>query len=87
MDFIESITIKNKQTLNIDMASTYVTISYIGNISMKKHYIWNEIEITEGGGSIISNLLTLDELTKRLNDLTLNDIKKYHAIVEYLDNK
>ena len=87
MDFIESANIVEKQTLIIDMASDYVTVTYIGDISMEKHFVWNKLEITCGGGSLTSQLLTIDQLKNKIDDLTLGDTNKYPAIVEYLKYK
>ena len=87
MDFIESTNILEKQTLIIDMASEYVTVFYTGTIDHEKQFIWNTLEVTEGGGALTSFLLTLDEVTERLNDLTLGKIDKYPAIIEWLKYK
>jgi hypothetical protein len=73
MEFIESISIMNKQTLCINMGSDYIMITYAGTVDHIKRFIWNDLGITEGGASLNSLLLTLDELKERLEDLTTGE--------------
>lgn len=87
-DFIESVKIQDMQTLCIDMADEYLTVTYSGKIDGIKHFIWNVVGITEGGGYLTSYLLTVDEMKERLSDLTRfsnDDIK--NVVAEYIKFK
>ena len=88
MSIVESAKIRNKQTLMIDMAASgYIAIFYMGTIQHERQFVWNELEVTEGGGTLHSYLLTLGELMERIDKLTSGSTRKHPAIIEYLLNK
>ena len=88
-EFIESAKIISKQMLCLDMSGDYLTISYIGDIDCTKHFIWNMLSVTEGGGSLTSYLLSIDEMKERIQDLTRFTTNKdvLNTIQEYLKFK
>ena len=87
MRIIESAKIRDMQTLCIDLGSTYVTIVYAGTVVMKKQFQWSVIEVTEGGASLTSKLLTLPELKERIDDLMLGERDDFPAVQDYLKHK
>jgi hypothetical protein len=87
MRIIESVRIREMQTLCIDMGDTYITIVYAGTVDMKKQFIWSAMEVTAGGASLYSELFTLDELKERIDDLMLGEREDFPAVQDYLRNK
>lgn len=85
MDYIEEIKVKSSEMLCIDLGSDYITVYKVGTIDSEYHFIWNHLEVTEGGASVSSRLITRTQLIDHIESLTSSTIDKYPDIVKYLN--
>ena len=87
--YVNSVTLKKKKTLGIDLGDTYVTVVEVGIYDKRIQYQWTSISPTEG---LImdhsSEIIEYDSLVLRL-DMLSEDLKdeEYHAIKMFLGEK
>ena len=85
--YINSISLKHKKTLCLDLGDTYVTVVEVGKYDNKKQYQWTSVSPTEGSEmNHSSDIIEFDSLILRLDMITdqLND-EEYHAIKLFIE--
>lgn len=80
MNAIINFECKNQKTLRVDLGDSLITVFALGKLEQRKAFAWTSLEVTEGGGSIETDIVTEDQITERITllrgDDGLNEIDK-----------